>query len=215
MANCTLPKSRMTIRTATRVIFDSRRMESTCRKSGTIGRGEERAAVANPTVLVAGLGNIFLGDDGFGVEVARKLAQREFPEEVRVVDFGIRSFDLAFALVDGTDLTILVDATQRGGPPGTLYTIDPGPDNFERMEPQCVDGQRLDPVQVLRMARRMEGRLGRIVLIGCEPATFGSEEDGQLGLSPPVAAAVDRAVELVQSLIDRSRIDKTPAAGTA
>ena len=171
--------------------------------------------MGNPSVLVAGVGNIFLGDDGFGVEVARKLAQRQFPEEVRVEDFGIRSFDLAFALVDGADLTILVDATQRGGPPGTLYTIDPGPDNFERMEPQCVDGHRLDPVQVLRMARRMEGKLGRIVLIGCEPETFGTEEDGQLGLSPPVAAAVDRAVELVQSLIDRSRIDKTPAGGAA
>ena len=78
-----------------------------------------------PTVLVAGIGNVFLGDDGFGVEVVQRLARRPFRPGVTVRDFGIRGFDLAFNLVDGADLTILVDATARGGTPGTLYTIEP------------------------------------------------------------------------------------------
>ena len=78
-----------------------------------------------PTVLVAGIGNMFLGDDGFGVEVVRRLAGRTLRPGVTIRDFGIRGFDLAFNLVDGADLTILVDATARGGAPGTLYTIEP------------------------------------------------------------------------------------------
>ncbi len=153
-----------------------------------------------PNILVAGVGNIFLGDDGFGCEVARRLAAFPLAGEVKVVDFGIRSFDLAFALLDSPLLTILVDATQLGGVPGTLYTIDPTQEEFVHQEERFIDGHRLDVVQVLALAKQMGGRLGKILLVGCEPETFGPEE-GLMELSAPVAASVDRAVEIVESLI--------------
>ncbi len=158
-----------------------------------------------PTVLVAGIGNMFLGDDGFGVEVVRRLGGRTFRPGVRVKDFGIRGFDLAFNLVDGADLTILVDATARGGPPGTLYTIEPelpeagGPD-----ESQTLATHGMDPVKVLRMAQTLGGTLGRVILVGCEPETFGPEHEGHMGLSPCVAAAVDEAVRIVEALVDET-----------
>ncbi len=85
----------------------------------------EEVEPLRPNILVAGIGNIFLGDDGFGVEVIRRLSSREFPAEVRVEDFGIRGYDLAYALLDGPDVTILVDAAARGGAPGTIYVIEP------------------------------------------------------------------------------------------
>ena len=154
------------------------------------------------TILIAGIGNIFLGDDGFGCEVLRRLAQRTWPENVRLVDFGIRGFDLAYALLDGSDVTIFVDATPRGGEPGTLYTIEP-----ELEELASIDGQQsvvethgMDPMKVLAMVSSMGGELKKILLVGCEPATFGPEE-GQMGLSGPVEAAVDGAVRLVESLV--------------
>src|ERR1700734_1751902 len=90
-----------------------------------------------PRILIAGIGNIFLGDDAFGSEVARRLAARPMPDGVKVVDFGIRGFDLTYALLDGSDATILVDATPRGGPPGTLYVIEPDPG--EAREPEEAD----------------------------------------------------------------------------
>lgn len=164
-----------------------------------------------PNILVAGIGNVFLGDDGFGVEVVRKLSERPLPDEVRVVDIGIRSFDLAYALLDGPDLTILVDATQRGNPPGTLYTIEVNTKDLGSRQTPTVEGHRLDPMQVLKMAKGMAGELGRILLVGCEPETFGPEDEGQMGLSPPVAAAVGRAVELIEALIAKTRSDRAPA----
>ena len=91
--------------------------------------------MTRPRILVAGIGNIFLGDDGFGSEVARRLLARPLPAEVRVVDFGIRGFDLAYALLDGYDVTVFVDATPRGGEPGTIYTIEP--DLSEIREPDA------------------------------------------------------------------------------
>ncbi len=86
-------------------------------------------------ILIAGIGNIFLGDDAFGVEVVRRLSRsaRKLPDEVRIVDFGIRGFDLAYALMEGYEVAILVDATPRGGVPGTLYTIEP---DLQRSWPQ-------------------------------------------------------------------------------
>src|ERR1044072_7226323 len=91
-----------------------------------------------PTILVAGIGNIFLGDDAFGCEVVKRLAGRAWPDNVKVIDFGIRGFDLAYALLDGYDVTILVDATPRGETPGTLYTIEPEVDEIASIEGQGV-----------------------------------------------------------------------------
>ncbi len=150
-------------------------------------------------ILIAGIGNIFLGDDGFGVHVAQRLLRRGMPDGVRVVDFGIRSFDLIYALLDRYDVTILVDAVSRGGAPGTLYTIDPDLTEIQA-HPVEFEAHAMNPMSVLRMAKAMGGELGRILLIGCEPETLGPEE-GMLGLTPCVESAVERAVGVVDSLV--------------
>jgi hydrogenase maturation protease len=153
-------------------------------------------------VLVAGIGNIFLGDDGFGCEVARRLAGRGLPEAVRVVDFGIRGFDLAYALLDNYELAILVDAAPRGGVPGTLYVIEPDLGELDEPAGQDVlmETHGMNPLRVLGLVKELGGEPKRIVVVGCEPATTGPEE-GAVGLSEPVRAAVGEAVTIVDSLI--------------
>jgi len=159
-------------------------------------------AVQKPTVLVAGIGNIFLGDDAFGVEVVRRLGSRDLPQSVCVADFGIRGFDLAYALQDGYETTILVDACPHGEAPGTLYVIEPDLKGLDDPgAPQAIEAHAMNPVSVLRMARAMNIEVKNVLLLGCEPGTLGGEE-GQMGLSAPVEAAVEEAVNLVESLID-------------
>lgn len=155
-----------------------------------------------PRILIAGIGNIFLGDDAFGSEVARRLAGRKLPEEVRVVDYGIRGFDLAYALLDGYDVTIFIDATPRGGEPGTLYTIEPDLSELDNIDAQgaMVEPHGMNPMKVLGMVKSMGGEFKRILLVGCEPAPLDAEE-GQMGLSEPVQAAVEKAIAVVESLI--------------
>lgn len=157
-------------------------------------------SLQKPKILVAGIGNIFLGDDAFGVEVVRRLATRDLPESVRVIDFGIRGFDLAYALQDGYETTILVDACPHGEPAGTLYVIEPDLKAAEGEEPQQVEAHAMNPDTVLRMARAMNIEVKNLLLVGCEPETLGGEE-GQMGLSATVEASVDEAVKLVESLI--------------
>ena len=154
-------------------------------------------------ILVGGVGNIFLGDDAFGSEVARRLLNRELPRQVRVIDFGIRGFDLAFALMDGYDATILIDAAPRGGRPGTLYTIEPDLSELDGLNGQevRVDTHGMNPVKVLAMARSMGVEFRRILVVGCEPETLGPEGEGQLGMSATVARSVDEAVSLVEALV--------------
>jgi hydrogenase maturation protease len=165
-----------------------------------------------PSVLIACIGNIFLGDDGFGCEVARHLTQCSWPDNVKAVDFGIRGFDLTYALLDGHDVTIFVDATPRGNQPGTLYTIEPALDEIENIEAGAmVDAHSMDPMRVLRMVKSMGGQFKKILLVGCEPATFGPEE-GQMGLSEPVAASVPAAVKIVESLVAKALEEVGPQA---
>lgn len=159
----------------------------------------------SPRILVAGIGNIFLGDDAFGVEVAQRLAQHPFAEDVRIVDFGIRGFDLAYAIMDGYDATILVDAAQRGGPPGALYVIEPDLDESDDPGAVEIETHGMHPLKVLHLVKSLGGRPKRLMVVGCEPATFGPEHEGQMGLSEPVQAAVDEAVRLVESLVERLR----------
>jgi hydrogenase maturation protease len=153
-------------------------------------------------ILVAGIGNIFLGDDGFGCEVLKRLTGRTWPDSVRLVDFGIRGFDLAYALMDGYDVTVFVDATPRGGRPGTLYVIEPELNELDKLNQHemMVETHGMNPMKVLAMVKSMGGGFKRIVLVGCEPATFGPEE-GQMGLSDVVDGAVDEAVKVVESLV--------------
>jgi len=156
-----------------------------------------------PQILIAGIGNIFLGDDAFGSEVARKLQHRQLPEAVRVVDFGIRGFDLAYALLDGYEVTILVDATPRGDAPGTIYTIEPDLSELDEMpvEDQMVETHGMNPMKVLAMVKSMGGTFGKVLLIGCEPTPLQSE-DGELGLSKPVELAVDEAVSMIENMVN-------------
>jgi hydrogenase maturation protease len=163
----------------------------------------------SPRILIAGIGNIFLADDAFGVEVARRLSAREWPPNVRVTDFGIRGYDLAYALLDGYDTTILVDACPRGEPAGTLYVIEPdlqgasSADAGSQDEQQViVEAHSMNPLNVLRLAASMGGPLNRVLLVGCEPATLGPDE-GQMGLSATVEAVIEDAVKLVESLVSR------------
>jgi hydrogenase maturation protease len=158
--------------------------------------------MTRPRILIACIGNIFMGDDGFGVEVARALAARKLPDEVRLVDFGIRGFDLAYALLDGYDVTIFVDATSRGEAPGTLYTIEPDLDELKDLDPQAmmVEPHGMNPMKVLAMVKSMGGKFERILLVGCEPETLGPEE-GLMGLSEPVQKAVDEAASMIELLV--------------
>jgi hydrogenase maturation protease len=161
--------------------------------------------MTRPRILVAGVGNIFLGDDGFGVEVAQRLARRALPEEVRVVDFGIRGLDLTYALLDGYEAVILVDAAPRGDQPGTLYVLDvtgsASPEGTDAVP--VIEAHSMDPAKVLRLAAAMGGRVERLLLVGCKPATAVEPNDVQVGLSDPVRAAVDEAVVLIESLVVR------------
>ncbi len=154
------------------------------------------------SILVACIGNIFQGDDAFGCEVAKILADRFDREAVRVVDFGIRGLDLTYALLDGPELTILVDVVSRGGAPGTLYTIEPDVENLGDFSRQTPDAHTMDPLSVLRAVKAMGGTIGRILLVGCEPGDLG-EAEGLMGLTPAVSAAVGQAAGLVESLIEK------------
>lgn len=154
--------------------------------------------MTEPRILVAGIGNIFLGDDAFGVEVVKRLAFTGLAGNVDVVDYGIRSLDLAYALMDGYDLAILVDAVGRGGAPGTLYVIEPEIDGDNGAS---IDAHSMNPVAVLQTVVALGGRPKRVLVVGCEPETLGDELHGAMGLSPTVEAAVEPAVALVRSLI--------------
>jgi hydrogenase maturation protease len=161
-------------------------------------------------ILIAGLGNIFLGDDAFGVEVIRALVPRPHPPEVSVIDFGIRSYDLAYALTDGYDAVILVDAAPRGLAPGTVSLIEPEPERLHSLEHEAVDAHTLNPVAVLQLAGALGGRTGKIYLVGCEPANLEESQSGDLGLSAPVQAALPAAVELIESLVEKFLARKNP-----
>ena len=150
-------------------------------------------------VLVAGIGNVFMGDDGFGVEVVRRLAARSPRAGVEVRDFGIRGMDLVYALAD-FDVAILVDATPRGAPPGTVALIEADVD----ADAVSLDTHGMDPVSVLALARRLGPVPERVLVVGCEPAArmTGAEDEVVVEISPPVRAAVDEAVALVESVLD-------------
>jgi hydrogenase maturation protease len=154
-------------------------------------------------ILVAGIGNIFKGDDAFGCEVVKRLAGRDLGADVTVIDFGIRGIDLTYALLGGYRSAILIDTISRGGNPGDLHLIEPEP-LLDDPEPGdlMMSGHDLDPAKVLRLVRAMGGACERILLVACEPLTFGDEHDGAMGLSEPVAAAIERAVTMVGEAIE-------------
>jgi hydrogenase maturation protease len=177
---------------------------------------DQRPPVAAPTsgaarrILVAGVGNVFLGDDGFGVEVVRRLAGRPLPAGVDLVDVGIRGVHLAYDLLDGCDLLVLVDAAARGAAPGTVTVLEVGDDDLAE-GPAVIDPHDLGPDAVLAVVRRLGGRPGRTVVVACEPA----DVQVGMGLSAPVERAVPEAVRLVETILeggdDAGKVDQAGA----
>ena len=158
-------------------------------------------------ILIACVGNVFLGDDAFGVEVARCLSSISLPDDVSVIDFGIRSFDLAYALMEPWDLAVLVDAVSRGDTPGTVYVIEP---DLEAVTDKATedaafaagfDAHTMSPATVVQMVSALGGKCPRMLVVGCEPATVEPRDDGQFVLSDPVRAAVDEAIVTIREII--------------
>lgn len=160
-----------------------------------------------PQIVIAGVGNVLLGDDGFGVAVAHRCLARRWPDGVVVRDVGIRGFDLAFALA-GADAAIVVDAVARGDAPGTLTVFAPAFADLGTGVAAVPDGHGMTPARVLAF---LDERPPVVVVVGCEPATFGPDE-GQLGLSAVVAAVIDDAVVLVERAVERIRAGVSAAA---
>lgn len=160
---------------------------------------QPRRGPAAARILVAGIGNVFLGDDGFGVELAHRLAGRDLPAGVEVVDFGIRGMDLAYAMLEDYDAVVLLDATPRGEAPGTLYVIEPDLDD----DVVALDTHGMDPVKVLGLARALGAPPRRTLVVGCAPEESLDPDDPELrdSLSAPVAAALDEGVGLVESVL--------------
>jgi hydrogenase maturation protease len=148
-------------------------------------------------VLVAGIGNIFQSDDAFGVEVALRLRRGKLPHGVRVEDYGIRGVHLAYELLDGYDALIIVDALPMGEPPGTLVVMEPELDAPTTGDQPVMDAHTMSPDVVLGTLARLGGHVERTYVLGCQPATL---EEGMM-LSPPVAAAIDGAVEMCFQLV--------------
>lgn len=151
-----------------------------------------------PAVLVAGVGNLFLGDDGFGPEVARRLAATDLPPDVRVTDYGVGGIHLAYDLLDGPATLVLVDVAPRGEEPGTVSLVEV---TAAGDDAPPMDAHAMDPAVVLATVRRLGGEVPRTIVVACEP----SDLDEGIGLSPAVAAAVDPTVTAVRELVDRER----------
>jgi hydrogenase maturation protease len=162
------------------------------------------SAEREPQILVAGIGNAFLGDDGFGGQVAQRLEKRELPSGVSVFDFGTGGLDLAYEVMRGYDALVLVDVSRQGEPPGTLYVMEPDPEDTEGgiEDGTVIDPHAMDPETVLRFVKSVGGWPGKVVVIACEPTTV--EEMGW-GLSEAVEEAVERAVELVLKTVEDLR----------
>jgi len=175
---------------------------------------------ALPKILIAGIGNVFLGDDGFGVAVIERLSRFALPEGAVLMDVGIRGLDLTYALLGDYDAAILVDAVRRGYAPGSVCVLDPEDPTEPRSEDETnpaglLDAHAMDPVKVLAFVRQSGSQLRAMRVVGCEPLTFGTDDEPALGLSAPVRAAVDLGAQQVYALVaelQRSLRD-TPRTG--
>ncbi|GHO97340.1 peptidase M52 [Reticulibacter mediterranei] len=150
--------------------------------------------------LIACVGNIFLGDDGFGVEVAQRLLRREqkYPQGIDVIDFGIRGIELAYSLLEGYETLVLVDTVSRGEPPGTVFLIEPDLSATSSDDSFALDAHSLDPVKVFAFARTLGVPPIHTLLVGCEPASI---DEMQMGLSEPVQTAVGEAIKMIDALV--------------
>jgi len=154
-------------------------------------------------ILIAGVGNVFYGDDAFGSEVATRLAEQSLPDNVRAIDFGIRGFDLAAALLDHYDVVIIVDSLSQSEQPGALRVFDSRSDlTIQSLPPDCrPEWHSIDPATALNMAHSLGGNLGRVILVGCEQSRYVGPAVLQIGMTQPVQAAVNDAVCLIFALV--------------
>jgi hydrogenase maturation protease len=156
------------------------------------------------SILVAGVGNAWLRDDGFGGEVARRLGERELPDGVSVMDAGTGGLDLAYEVMRGYDALVILDVSRQGGEPGTLYVMEPDEDSVQAgiEDGEVINPHAMDPQTVLRFVKSIGAWPGKVVVIACEPAEV---EQMGWGLSEEVGAAVDRAVDLVVDTVAELR----------
>lgn len=159
-------------------------------------------------ILIAGVGNIFHGDDGFGCELVRQLKRCSLPDDVTVTDFGIRSHDLACALADGYDAVILVDALPGNNHPGTVHVLEPDLDQLLESSAAAVDAHSMNPLMVLQVAQNAGGIQSKLFVVGCEPSTL-EEDEGSMVLSEPVYNAVPEAIEAIRQLVSEINSEET------
>jgi hydrogenase maturation protease len=168
------------------------------------------------SILIACIGNIFLGDDGFGVAVAGALKQAGLPNGVQVIDYGIRGLDLAYALLEPWRAVILVDAISRGEQPGTLYLLRPADaEQTDLRLSRSLDPHAMDPMRMLALANSLGSVTAAIYIVGCEPADFGDELEGRMELSPQLTAAVPEAVQMVLELATKLITADVPQGAAA
>ena len=155
-------------------------------------------------ILVAAVGNLWLGDDGFAGEVAKRLRERELPSDVAVADFGTGGLDLAYEVMRGYEALVLVDTSRQGGAPGTLYVMEADPESVGGPieDGEVLDPHGMDPQTVLRFVKAVGGWPGKVVVVACEPAQI---EEVAIGLSPAVQGAVDTATDLVVETVEELR----------
>lgn len=172
------------------------------------------ARTATGRTLVAGVGNVFLGDDGFGVAVARQLARSVLPDGIEVADFGIRGVHLVYELLNGYDTLVLIDAMRNGEEPGTLTLLDAGSVGVDRgpsaaqqqlASTPALDGHSMHPAAVLSMLAGLNARIERVLVLACEPA----EIEATMELSPEVARAVPAAVAAIEELVGISSNERS------
>jgi hydrogenase maturation protease len=161
-------------------------------------------------ILIAGIGNILHRDDAFGVIVIRELLKHSTHLGVRIKDFGIRAYDLAYALTDGYDAVVLVDAALLGKAPGTVCLIEPEVNQVGELKSNNEDARRMNPGMVIQMASSLGYRPTKLFLVGCEPASLG-DGSGDFGLSTPVQAAIPRALSLIKELVRDLLTESKPA----
>lgn len=152
-----------------------------------------------PSILIAGVGNIFLGDDAFGSVVVDRMANSNLPLQARIVDFGIRGFDLSFELLKNYDLVIFIDAISKGSGPGSISVLEITPANVP--DTSAPDAHGMVLAKSIELARTMGARFGKLCVIGCKPETVEPKQNGEFALSASVAAAVEPAIQLVHLVV--------------
>lgn len=153
------------------------------------------------TTLIAGFGNVLLGDDGFGVHVIKRLAAMTLPSHVQTMDVGIGGMELVLRLKTGFDEVIVVDAVRRGETPGTLFVFAPNERELNRDSGKALNPHVAEPLAAMRMAKTLGVLPAAITVVGCEPENCSPG----IGLSAAVSAAIDPSLNVIRKLVEQTR----------